>query len=427
MGRRGGGKPSVGGTQSTSSRFDFNVLISDVNGNEIIPQITTIEGNIEEITNYTFQNVIEDLSIVISNPSPLEEGFFDTEVLDNFGGLFRFELDLLGELDLTARYLPAGTIPTLIDGTSINDPLPIDEGFPSDSLALSNDRLEYIISSSELEDNGISELVLFIDNPGQLRDGMGEDPLPIRDSDDSDDSDPEFKDATADLESVVKLLRFTELNSIGDDGLSGVPQFIIRGESSADSSEIASDFLSNVDSGFPILLDAEDMNYFPTMDGYRKETLPSGDEVVSRLGTEGEVGTIRSIALSRDTLTGFPIQSNSTVDRDFYDLNIGFYDEDDGNGRLEISIVETDPSGALLSRRPVDTIQLDQPTGVIDPTRDPNVENAFRSVVIENVYITPGEQIEIRGFRDGGEQARIDYVDIGSTDAFDAIPGVEFL
>ena len=167
-----------------SDNFDFSVSFDlfelDVNGNEIFPTINTsqlfLNSNdfpLNEVTSYTFTNVIENFSGFLGSEDPTE--IFSAVEFNSL--VFNAP-----RLNLTARYLPAGSILTRADGTPLLNLVNSDEeeffsqiggeallsaNNDNKGLVLTEDRIEYIFTGDGLPE-GISEIVFFIsdtDNP----------------------------------------------------------------------------------------------------------------------------------------------------------------------------------------------------------------------------------------------------------------------
>ncbi|MEL6489465.1 MAG: hypothetical protein AAFQ95_05830 [Cyanobacteria bacterium J06621_3] len=87
-----------------------------------------------------------------------------------------------------------------------------------------------------------------------------------------------------------------------------------------------------------------------------------------------------------------------------YDIKIGYYDENDGVGKLEIS------KGSRKAQTQIAAFELDQQLG----SRLPN-EKTFTTRTISGVDISRGELFNITGTEDGSpstaEHARVDYVE----------------
>ena len=174
-GRRGGGGRFSG---SRSDGFDdvllnFELFPLDTEGNEVVSETTTTQlfaidnggVTVNEVANYTFSDVIENFFGTFTaeeNGDPSDDFIFAPE----------------GEpknitapnLDLTARYLPAGSILTLIDGTPVVSTFDINgDGILNDAITTDEDRLEFVITGTALETEGVSEIAFAIDNADELR------------------------------------------------------------------------------------------------------------------------------------------------------------------------------------------------------------------------------------------------------------------
>ena len=81
-----------------------------------------------------------------------------------------------------------------------------------------------------------------------------------------------------------------------------------------------------------------------------------------------------------------------------YDVVIGYYDENDGEGKLRVT-----QGGTTL-----DQWSLDQELGVDYATADSFVTRTVAS----GVQVNPGEVFRLYGTEDGGEYARVDYIEL---------------
>ncbi|MEO1392543.1 MAG: hypothetical protein AAFV90_06505 [Cyanobacteria bacterium J06634_5] len=138
-----------------------------------------------------------------------------------------------------------------------------------------------------------------------------------------------------------------------------------------------------------IRIQAEDM----ILDGsYKTETVKgaSGKEVISLKGGGNEdVGT---------AYTRFKGASGK------YDIKIGYYDESDGVGKLELS------KGKKKAQQKIASFDLDQSLG----SNFPN-EKTFTTRTISGVDLMRGERISLTGYENGSpktaEHARVDYIE----------------
>ncbi|MEM6453128.1 MAG: hypothetical protein AAF635_05995 [Cyanobacteria bacterium P01_C01_bin.69] len=110
------------------------------------------------------------------------------------------------------------------------------------------------------------------------------------------------------------------------------------------------------------------------------------------------------------TLLGGPNDETGTASFKFkgasgkYDIRIGYYDENDGVGRLEIS------KGSKRVKTQIAAFDLDQDLG----SKLPN-EQTFTTRILSDVDIKRGESFSIKGYENGSpstaEHARIDYIE----------------
>ena len=135
-----------------------------------------------------------------------------------------------------------------------------------------------------------------------------------------------------------------------------------------------------------IRIEAEAM----TLDGYRVESQPVASEgqLISLLGKEAnETGT------ASWTFTG---------SEGYYQLVLGYFDEDDGVGQITVN----HPSGKA-------DFQLDRQLGGVAPDEDTKV----RQTIVSELWVQPGDVFTIKGIEDEGEAARIDYLELISLDS----------
>ena len=131
-----------------------------------------------------------------------------------------------------------------------------------------------------------------------------------------------------------------------------------------------------------ITIEAEDM----ALHRYRVDDVDaaSGDEVIKVQGRKGEASLV------------FGAESGT------YDLDIAYIDEDDGEGRIELFV-----NGVSIR--------------VIDLTANNNGNggdaSTISSITIENLDLTQGDEITLRGVRDGHEFARIDALTFRGNEA----------
>jgi hypothetical protein len=95
------------------------------------------------------------------------------------------------------------------------------------------------------------------------------------------------------------------------------------------------------------------------------------------------------------TATSGPLNLNG-----IYDVEISYFDERDGKGQIDILL--NDKNGVVKDIR---TIKLDQATSSDVPNED--IRDSFP---IEDLAISSGDTISIRGTANGGEQARVDFI-----------------
>lgn len=129
-----------------------------------------------------------------------------------------------------------------------------------------------------------------------------------------------------------------------------------------------------------IRIEAEDM----TLSKYNVETLniASGEALISTFSTGTATSTF----------------SGSTGS---YNIFLGYFDEKDGVSEIEV----------FIDDQLIKTLTLNKTTGSAGPDSQSFVHN----VIGKSISLNKGSEIEIRGTKDGGEQARIDYIEFTPT------------
>ena len=139
----------------------------------------------------------------------------------------------------------------------------------------------------------------------------------------------------------------------------------------------------------PIRLEAEDAD---SLTNYRLEQnrYASGDEVLSlKGGTRDEVGS-----------ASFTFEEQGT-----YDIVLGTFDENDGTATITLEL-----NGSQIG----ETILLDEDLGR-------NLGDSYTAVsknIAFGISLEAGDVLTINGFEQGGEFARIDYLEFIATDSF---------
>ena len=111
-------------------------------------------------------------------------------------------------------------------------------------------------------------------------------------------------------------------------------------------------------------------------------TTTANAQGISLLGASDLTGTA-SLSASQFNLSGT------------YDLEISYFDENDGDAQLQVE----------LNGTPVGNLLLNENTSSDAPTEDTR-----REYVIEDLLILPTDSITIRGAADDGEWARVDFI-----------------
>ncbi|MBD2358949.1 DUF4347 domain-containing protein [Tolypothrix sp. FACHB-123] len=131
-----------------------------------------------------------------------------------------------------------------------------------------------------------------------------------------------------------------------------------------------------------ILVEAEDM----VLSGYRLETS-------SGIGAYGGKLITFVNGSANETGTAYFDYSGPAGT---YDLNLAFWDESDGNAKFEVYVNNT-LRGTVNSNRNVNGATA-------------TINNKWEIRAVENLAVQPGDRIQIKGFEDSGDAARLDYV-----------------
>ncbi len=128
-------------------------------------------------------------------------------------------------------------------------------------------------------------------------------------------------------------------------------------------------------------IEAETLN----LQGYQQEFIKSA--------SNGAIIGLRGNAEDESGLATYRFDRNEG----YYDIVIGYYDESDGDAQLEVS----------HGKKILDQWTLDQQLGATSASK----KTAVRRVVAEDLFLEVGDRIQIKGLEDGGEHARVDYID----------------
>lgn len=226
--RRGGRARGRRSNNFDVQPYEFDLFVEDINGNKRIPNSVTFfapftpgdasDGDTTEITRYIFNEAIENFTGTFTDTDANEFGFFEIEIENPL------------TLDLTARYLPQGTVITLPDGITPVVASIDDGGIPINGV-IEGDRLEYVITGNELEDLGITELALIIEDEDNTTAGFQQDGITII----------EEVDIPNDDETDVNDSAIDDIEFIVDQGLLGfLTDIRVSGISSNDADTIVS-------------------------------------------------------------------------------------------------------------------------------------------------------------------------------------------
>ncbi len=257
---------------------------------------------------------------------------------------------------------------------------------------MDKERIEYIFSGSELQDKGISEVALVVENLDTLKDVQSN--LIFDTNKDGIVEEAErteaIIEATSDLDSILNVISSAGLKS---DGSTSDLQIRVSGKSKNESNAIIS--LENINETKPerVLLEAEDLN---DLGGYKVVNIPAvGGEVISlpRSNCNGRTTTA--------TATSGELNLGTLSDNGTYDVEISYFDENDGVGKIDI----------LLNGDVVGTKVLNEATSSGFPDED-----IRRSFIIQDLDILTGDKIGIRGTSNRGERARVDFISFTDSD-----------
>jgi hypothetical protein len=418
------GRYSYSRTQEFDVDIDFDLFSVDETGKERTPT-TDISGvfvaegtrnpaatdeldidelditgiiKVEQITNYTFDNAIEGFS-----------GRFD-DSLQVFafakGGETQEPLKIENfTLDLTARYLPENTLLTLADGTPTIESFDSNEDeIENDEIILDEDRIEYIFSSPELEAKGISEVALYIDNV-EVETSEGDksffDTFQDIQGNYILDTEEERIAATNDIDSILNVISSAALTPSED----GDPELQIRVSGKSANSEAIVSSEAPIERPQQVILEAEDFN---DLGDYKVVNFPEvGGEVISLLGADNKTSVPTATATSGPLNLGNLDLNDGSEGDGKYDVEISYFDERDGAGQLDILLNHKGVESV------VETIELNKATSSDLPNED-----IRRCFVIQDLDISTGDTISIRGTGDKGEQARVDYISFYDDDQF---------
>ena len=319
-------------TNNFDFEYDFSIYAVDEAGETATPEVDSSDG----ITSYTYTDVVGDFT-----------SYYRVD-----GDVFQYDpVNIVKPLtlDLTARYLTAGTsrnilgtpIATVLDG--LGDPA---------SNTIAEDTIEYTLHSPELEARGIHGLVFYLNA--------------------SDIVSPE--EYLSDIETIV-----SSLSEISDSGLVAA---------SSDSTALTYHQADLT----PKIIQAEDL----VLDNYQIENYGEG-QVVSLLGSEATDGVITgTITLDLDEVTDIG---------DISSVTIGYFDENDGEAEIAVTVIDTKGTEDTADDeiKFSDTILLDEETSDGLPTASNRREYAIANVDFN-------DRIVIEGTANAGEWVRIDYI-----------------
>ena len=356
-----GGGVSGSGSAEFDVSYNFELFPLNDDGEPIEPDEITPNNT------YTFSGVIENFTGGYQiNSVDFGEGGLD--------GIWEYEQAEIFSpltLDLTARYLSAGTTLTLLDGTipfNLGDD-PNGDGIPNDEIIIESDRIEYILSSPELKARGIEEFTLYVvdENPDP---GVFE----------LNGQEINLNDATTSIESILDVLSF--------------PNELFRISATSETGQLYS-----FEGGFQestIFIEAEEL-LTPGEDTYieenfaeietNDETEPANAIGISLVDVEAGTGEVSFKAEDY----GLSLFNETT-----YDLEISYFDENDGKAEIQVLI-----NGGVVGEPKI----LNENTSSGFPT-----ENTRREYIVEDLVINSSDTITIRGIADGDEWARIDNI-----------------
>ena len=373
MGRGSGGRGDGSVMQNiVVENFNFELFAIDDNAINNESRTRNSHG--------TFEGAIENFTATFTDSGgPDFDFFFDPVEIEK------------STLDLTTRYLPSETVITLPGSTEQIVPSENDAGSPVfsdddpyDQVVDENQpRIEFIITGDSLENKGIIEWTLLIEDL------------------DPDPDEEGFQDA-------VEGNTFLTLEEAADKAINDI-NFIIEKNllSQVTSARLTAPGFSDSDLEVndevstevtfeeftftnEILIEAEDLN----LDTYHVEPIDiaSGGKVISLLNASDHTGTA---SLNVGDLK---------IPPGTYDLTLSVFDENDGDAQLEVLFNDKTVEAAG------NPIILSEHTTSGFPTED-----VRREFVIEGIEITDSSDIlSIVGTADddprGGEWARVDFL-----------------
>lgn len=384
MGNRRQGSTSSGGTSNSLSVVVNSLELSSVDFNEnttvSFSDIVLEDGN--TVRTSSFDDVIQNFQFSLS---PAQDGINDPGSFA-FENADRFPLSFdLSSLNLTGRYIPQGSPVSIADGTTIPinmfDFVEVREPFFEEDT-YDVDTIEYGLNSDELRSQGIAEFTFGLEDQDINRPGIQIAQSTIIDPSDpaSTEGDISIEDAIGNPETILNFfssgldtfpfVRYNAFSSNDENSILGVNSLLLN------------DFYARPTiSTFSLILEAEEL----ALDNYLIEDYVGG-QLVSRRNTSEDNGTASLIAGTHN------LSGN-------YDLNISYFDENDGDAELKVLINDTVVGTLILSE---------------DTNSNIATEDNRREFKINNLDIEPSDTITILGTSNGEEFARVDSLEITS-------------
>lgn len=393
MGRGRGGRGSGSVSDFPEIDYELDIFTLDDLGN---PRIDVEGDGINERTNEIgiFPSAIENFQLDLTTDDDLlldgNAVFGENQItIGNTINIFNPDIDIPNPitLDLTAKFISAGNTIKLLDGGSVSSA----DGSP---LVTDEDRIEYTLTGAGLVNLGINELTLILWDADTTKSGFQ-----AADSGEFGEIDQ------SSLRDINKIDAVNDINYIIDENLlDSVNAVRVSGPSSSNQAQRIFEELTVSSEGETIgeslIIQAEDLNDLHT---YQVENIPSIDV---------EVISLRQAA--RDSLTGEATGQATLSADDFnlvdgvnYELSVSYFDEDDGQGTISVSVggVAQEIFKDGVSQGTTLTLNESTSKGSLDEID----EDIRREITVPLSGIGAGDEIVIEGTSDLEEFVRIDF------------------
>ncbi|NEO29314.1 MAG: hypothetical protein F6K36_02435 [Symploca sp. SIO3C6] len=365
------------------------------------PALSEVTENLEQFEQSTLPETFDIVSITVENSNTL---IFNDETTNELEVVLEKESDSMPEEQTSIEFKQQSKSKSQEENLSENNDASANDSENNsqkleEDVSINNDNsnLDIPIEPEPKEVNEEENLTESDSDPSKVDDSITPEKLVIIEASKSENNEEE-----TDMEPEQESFYFSEkeVNLPENNDNSESEEKIIE-VSDAPDNDVNLDVIytdDQLDSSI-IRIEAEDL----LLSNYRVEERP---EMVA---SDGKVITLlqpgapedRPLVGTASVLVGDFINAPGT-----YDLNIGFYDEFDGNGQLQILV-----DGLL-----VETIELDNSPGDgIATARN------FNTQTISELNLTTGSTITIQGFVNDEEYARLDYIElIPTSSSFDS-------